>query len=171
MIPLNYVFWLYVLLFGIIGAMRGWAKEMLVSFSAILALFIIVLAEKFLGKLEPDVQFWAQTLIIGLLAFFGYKSPSIKMLPAAQLSRKGLQSSLFGFVIGLINGYLIVGSIWFYLDKAAYEPLSVFIKPPPKDVKRMIDAMLKSMPPALLKGYGLYVMVAIAFVFLVVAFV
>ena len=33
MISIIYVFWMYVILFGVIGAMRGWAKEMLVAFS------------------------------------------------------------------------------------------------------------------------------------------
>ncbi len=31
-------FWLCVVLFAMVGWMRGWAKELLVSFSAILAL-------------------------------------------------------------------------------------------------------------------------------------
>ena len=38
MVTLNFLFWMFVILFGVIGAMRGWAKELLVTFSAILAL-------------------------------------------------------------------------------------------------------------------------------------
>ena len=38
MMSIVYVFWMYVILFAVIGAMRGWAKELLVSFSVILAL-------------------------------------------------------------------------------------------------------------------------------------
>ena len=38
MISLAVVFWMYVILFAIIGGMRGWAKEILVTFSVILAL-------------------------------------------------------------------------------------------------------------------------------------
>ena len=33
MMSLAIVFWMYVILFAIIGGMRGWAKEILVSFS------------------------------------------------------------------------------------------------------------------------------------------
>ena len=32
MISIVYVFWMYVLLFAVIGLLRGWAKELLVGF-------------------------------------------------------------------------------------------------------------------------------------------
>ena len=37
MVSLTFMFWLFVLLFAIIGATRGWAKEILVTFAVILA--------------------------------------------------------------------------------------------------------------------------------------
>ena len=40
MMSIDIVFWMYVLLVGFIGGMRGWAQELLVTFSAILALAI-----------------------------------------------------------------------------------------------------------------------------------
>ena len=40
MMTLTAVFWMYVLLFGIIGGFRGWAKELLVLFSVLLAIAI-----------------------------------------------------------------------------------------------------------------------------------
>ena len=40
MMSIVVVFWMYVFLFAFIGGMRGWAKELLVTFSAILALAI-----------------------------------------------------------------------------------------------------------------------------------
>ena len=39
MISILSAFWMFVILFGLIGAMRGWAKELLVVFSVVLALF------------------------------------------------------------------------------------------------------------------------------------
>ncbi len=38
MMSIVYLFWMFVILFGIVGLMRGWAKELLVAFSVILAL-------------------------------------------------------------------------------------------------------------------------------------
>src|SRR3970282_1300340 len=40
MMTLTAVFWMYVILFGIIGGFRGWAKELLVLFSVLLAIAI-----------------------------------------------------------------------------------------------------------------------------------
>ena len=47
MVSLTFMFWLFVLLFAIIGATRGWAKEILVTFAVILSLFLITIIEKF----------------------------------------------------------------------------------------------------------------------------
>jgi hypothetical protein len=47
MVGLNVVFWILVILFALIGMTRGWAKELLVTFSVILALFIIAVLEQF----------------------------------------------------------------------------------------------------------------------------
>ena len=41
MVSLTVLFGLLVLLFAVIGAMRGWAKELLVTSAVVLALFII----------------------------------------------------------------------------------------------------------------------------------
>ena len=38
MMSIVYLFWMYVILFGVIGSMRGWAKELLVAFSVVTAL-------------------------------------------------------------------------------------------------------------------------------------
>ena len=40
MISLTVLFGLFVILFGVIGAMRGWAKELLVTSAVVLGLFL-----------------------------------------------------------------------------------------------------------------------------------
>ncbi len=47
MVSLIVVFWMYVVLFAIIGGMRGWAKELLVTFSVILALTFTTLLSSY----------------------------------------------------------------------------------------------------------------------------
>ena len=72
MITLNYLFYLFIVLFAIIGAMRGWAKELLVTFSVILSIFIILVLEKWVQPINVlfgaddgsgKMQFISQTLI------------------------------------------------------------------------------------------------------------
>ncbi len=49
MISLSVLFWVFVILFAVIGLTRGWAKELMVSFSVILGLFVTGCA----GKIRP----------------------------------------------------------------------------------------------------------------------
>mgnify|MGYP006290563567 CR=1 FL=1 len=60
MISLMFSFWLFLGLFGLIGAMRGWAKELLVIFSIILALFLIYVLEAFTPFMVPFEELYAQ---------------------------------------------------------------------------------------------------------------
>ena len=53
MISILSAFWMFVILFGLIGAMRGWAKELLVVFSVILALFLIYVLETYTQYMVP----------------------------------------------------------------------------------------------------------------------
>jgi hypothetical protein len=59
MVSLLFVFWMFIILFGVIGANRGWAKELLVVCSVILALAFIVLIERYI----PPVRNLAATAL------------------------------------------------------------------------------------------------------------
>ena len=53
MMSITVTFALFVTLFGFIGALRGWAKELLVIFSIILALFMVYVLEEFIDFVKP----------------------------------------------------------------------------------------------------------------------
>ena len=84
MISLHVFFWFMVILFGIIGSMRGWAKELLVFFSAVLGLFVITVLNRFGGFFTNIVtgsklsgEFWLAISILsapGILWLSGTKS-------------------------------------------------------------------------------------------------
>jgi uncharacterized membrane protein required for colicin V production len=176
MVSLSFVFWMYVVLFGIIGGMRGWAKEMLVSFSVILALTFTTLLSNYvpfirdvLQKDSKELYFWLRTIILVLLVFFGYQSPNIPRF-AAKMTREKLQDVILGVVIGALNGYLIAGTIWFYMSVAEY-PFGKIISAPTGDFLTAAEAMLKYMPPRLLGIPGIYFAVVVAFMFVIVVFI
>jgi hypothetical protein len=77
---------------------------------------------------------------------------------------------LLGLFLGAVNGYLVFGSLWFFLNDAGY-PFSFIIQP---DVNSEIgiaaQELLAFMPPELLGGPTIYFAVAIAFVFVLVVF-
>jgi len=176
MVSLSFVFWMYVILFAIIGGMRGWAKELLVTFSVILALTFTTLLEHYvpfvrdvLQKDSAALNFWLRTLILALLVFFGYQTPHLSRF-AAKMTREKFQDILLGAFLGAINGYLIAGTIWYYMADAGY-PFAKVITPPSGDIAKMAEAMLHYMPPKLLGIPGIYFAVVIAFIFVIVVFI
>ena len=176
MVSLVFVFWMYVVLFGIIGGMRGWAKELLVTFSVILALTFTTLLSNYVpfirDVLQKDSQplyFWVRSIILILLVFFGYQTPNIPRF-AAKMTREKLQDIILGVVIGALNGYLIAGTIWFYMADAGY-PFPDTIMAPTGNFAKVAEAMLHYMPPKLLGIPGIYFAVVIAFMFVIVVFI
>ena len=127
MVPLHTVFGALLVLFGLIGGLRGWAKELIVAFSVFLALFVQHVLLTFLPPLSalfcnlaPDSQFYTRTIIFILITVFGYASPTIVSKIGARVARERLQDILLGFFIGLLNGFLIVGSVVAFLDMSFY---------------------------------------------------
>ena len=179
MVSLIYIFWMYVILFAVIGAMRGWAKELLVSFSVILAIFILTVMERYLtnimNKLDPGTRFGFESIILVVLVFFGYQSPNIPRLAANnRFARDRLQDTLLGVFLGGINGYLVFGTFWYFLNAADYPMKPIILKP---EMTSDIQQMLKILPPQWLGGglggdsAAIYFAVALCFVFVLVVFV
>ncbi len=200
MISILSAFWMFVILFGLIGAMRGWAKELLVIFSIVLGLFLIYVLETFtafivpfediLGQVENlnplasfetlpvpiqdelKVQFWTRGAIIGILAFFGYQTPRLAAL-REKARREKIQDVLLGAVLGFGSGFFIIGTLWWYMAAAHY-PFGPEIMPPQPGTP-LGDAalsLLKYFPPVFASNqFGLFFAVVIAFMFVLVVFI
>jgi len=176
MVSLDAFFWMLVFIFGLVGLMRGWAKEVLVSFSVVLGLFIITLLQQFepsiIAALAMDngtTLFWFRVLLIGVLVFFAYQTPNISRLAATnRFVREKLQDSLLGLFLGAVNGFMIVGTMWFFLNAAQY-PFPSIISPPAPDSNAA--QLLALMPPEWLGIPVIYFAIALAFVFVLVVFV
>jgi hypothetical protein len=175
MMSVVYIFWMYVFLFAIVGAMRGWAKELMVIFSVITALAVNLLLEKYiplvrdLDKASSSV-FWIRTIILIALVFFGYQTVNISRF-ASKAARERLQDSMFGAVLGGFNGYLVAGTVLFYNHMANY-PYNNIISPATDSVIiQAIDTMMKYMPPRFLGEPGIYFAVIIVLIFIIVVYI
>lgn len=175
MMSIVYVFWMYVVLFAVIGAMRGWAKEILVSFSVILALTTNHVLQKYIPlvnalPIESTSLFWIRTIIVITLVYFGYQTVVSIARLASRAARERLQDTLFGIVMGALNGYLISGTILFYLNEAKY-PFPKIVSAPAGDILTSVQNMMNWMPPHLLGEPGIYFAVLVCFIFVIVVFI
>jgi uncharacterized membrane protein required for colicin V production len=131
MISLTTFFWIMLILFGLVGMMRGWTREVIVAAGVILALFTInqfgSAAFAFIGfdnsVITPpeDVrrqQFYILSAVLLAITLFAYQGPA---LAASRVGdrlriRDSFQDKLLGFLAGGLNGYLVVGSLWSFLE-------------------------------------------------------
>ncbi|MEE9216334.1 MAG: hypothetical protein V3U32_02765 [Anaerolineales bacterium] len=176
MISLTVLFGLFVILFGVIGAMRGWAKELLVTSAVVLGLFLNSILATYIQPYQTlmataalGTVFAAQAGVILLLAFFGYQTPKLQALQP-KLIRERFEEILLGGFMGLLNGFLIVGSIWFYLHQTGYATTDLVIAPE-GELAEQIDGLMAYMPPSLLPIPHVFFAVGVVFVFIIVVFV
>jgi uncharacterized membrane protein required for colicin V production len=175
MMSIVYVFWMYVILFAIVGAMRGWAKELLVSFSVILALTSNHVLRRYIPIVRDlpegsESLFWIRTLILLTLVYFGYQTVVSVARLASRATRERLQDTLFGFFMGAINGYLIAGTVLYYMNQAGY-PFPEIVSVPQGEVFTQVQTLMNWMPPQLLGEPGIYFAVLLAFIFVLVVFI
>ena len=172
MIYLYDLIWVFVILFGIIGVFRGAAKELLVTVGVLVALFFTFLLESSVDFIGKDLKAMnngeflmiMRLVMLAVLILAGYQTPYRDRLPFKQKISANLKvEKLLGFVIGALNGFLIFGTIWFYLSDANYPKPLDFIHPPTGsgiDPKRLQE-MLGILPPNWLKPPAIYFSIAI----------
>ena len=129
MISLFAIFWITVGFFALIGAMRGWSKEVVAMAGLTLSLFTIntfgSILIRLLGGIGGDApvadimiqmsrQFWILGGIHMLIAFFSYQS--VALIRARLAPRERIQERLLGLIFGAVNGYLVLGTLWSLLE-------------------------------------------------------
>jgi uncharacterized membrane protein required for colicin V production len=176
MMSLVYIFWMYVILFAVIGLLRGWAKELLVAFSVIVALTLNHVLRKYVPVVnqlpqESTSLFWVLSTVLVALVFFGYQTVALLPHLQSKATRERLQDSLFGLIVGGINGYLIAGTILFYLVQTQYQVFPNVVLPPSPETDAAVQSLMAYMPPHLFGEPGIYFAVILCFIFVIVVFI
>lgn len=174
MMSVVYIFWMYVMLFAIIGAMRGWAKELLVVFSVVTSLAVNLLLEKYIPLVrdlqDPKSLFWIRTIILISLVYFGYQTVALPRL-ASKAARERLQDALFGAVLGAFNGYLVAGTVLYFNHDAQYPYPDIISRAADPAIVEAINRMMNYMPPRFLGEPGIYFAVIIILIFIIVVYI
>jgi uncharacterized membrane protein required for colicin V production len=139
MISILWIFIYMIIFFGLIGSIRGWQLEVIATTGLIAAIaaltqfgsqFIppLVQATMFIWGTEPDPATAAdrgaimiQSFFLCSIAFFSYQvvsriTQNIGSGRFGDKLREGFQKRFIGFVLGLVNGYLLFGSLWGFLE-------------------------------------------------------
>ena len=122
MVQLYVIVWMMAALFAYVGFQRGWSKEVISMSGIILGLFAlnqfdVLIRETLFGQLDDVQTFYGQIIIFLTIVFFSYQTRAIiSRSDRDGDGRDSLQSSVLGAIVGFVNGYLIFGSIWYFLD-------------------------------------------------------
>lgn len=161
--PIELLFLTVTVLFGAIGIVRSYQRELGVTTILLIGLFVITFLNDRLGG-QIDSLFAAAgvaesqlaalraivyTIFLIIVVFIAYEGVSL-IFPG---SGKNWFVSL---LVGLINGYLFAGSIWYYLDAAGW-PLGKVTQP----FSPFYEFAVQLLPPAVF-GWQYFILVAVA---------
>ncbi|MFZ4827228.1 MAG: CvpA family protein [Phototrophicaceae bacterium] len=175
MIQLVGVMWVMAIFFAIIGFLRGWNKELVALSGIILGLFALFQFDPYIrGTLLVSVPrsqvFFIQTGLFITVVFFAYQTRG--PLKSDNSGRDTLQESVLGSLLGFLNGYLIWGTIWYFLDINQYPLTPWVIAPSPGSPS---DNALSILPLVILgggpTGNGDLLAIAVIILFLIVLIV
>jgi hypothetical protein len=191
MLSLYTLFWIMVVFFGLMGMLRGWTKEIIATSGLVLSLFAqLWFGQVLVGLVARDsaeaikTQFMVRSAAHILFAFFAYQGPTLVRQVArgrfGERARSNIQEAALGFIVGAINGYLIVGTIWSFLeynivDRVAIPYAITMPYPFPESIIARPTAgpaldLITKLPLPLLQGW-LPLLVVVLFLFVIIAMI
>lgn len=164
--PIEVVFLVVLAIFTVIGIVRGFPRELGVTTMLLIALFVLeFFFERYLVSVDQALAIatgqdvvtparaWLYVIVLLVVTFISYQGQT--------LAFPGTGGRLFFDAgVGFLNGYLLAGSIWYYLAQAGWPGLSVIPTYTPA-----YQAMLPLLPPAVFSWpyfIGLAVLLLIA---------
>jgi uncharacterized membrane protein required for colicin V production len=156
--PIETYFVTLILVFGVVGWVRGFNRELGVTIPVLFAMYILArfseqvfnLADRlypFRGTANENLIVF--NIVLFVMLFITLISYEGETLAFAGNPPPGILGTLLNIGAGLFNGYLIIGTIWYYLDELNYpiRQLGLF-EPPLSDVARAIVELLpQNIPP------------------------
>ncbi|RMF78545.1 MAG: hypothetical protein D6737_14425 [Chloroflexi bacterium] len=180
MIQLSAVLIAMSIFFGIIGFLRGWDKELISTAGIILGLFALFQFDTFIrnvllaGVTQTQI-FFVQTFIFITIVFFAYQTRALigdDVERGRNRGRDTLQESVLGGIVGILNGYLIWGTLWYFMDINQYPLAPQIIAPAPgSPSEAWIDLLPLTVLGGGVNGSGDFLAIAVIILFLFVLIV
>ena len=130
MIQLSSFMWLLAMFCAFIGFLRGWQREVVVTAGMLVVLFALLQFDPYLRglllfTLPRDQIFLIQAALFIAATLFLYQARDL----GRERARGDVEGGLLGALVGFINGYLIGGTLWYFMDINEY-PLPQLIVAP-----------------------------------------
>ena len=166
--PIELLFLVLIGLFGAIGVVRGYQRELGVTTMLLLTLFVI----EFLTASSFGTRITAALVGLGLtetqVTTIFDLSACVLLMIVMFISYQGLglvypgsgQNHFVSLLVGLVNGYLFAGSIWWYLQNAGWPFAKVTDTYTP-----VYEFLVKLLPPEIF-GWQFFILVAVAMLIL-----
>jgi hypothetical protein len=158
-------------LFALMGYLRGFNKEAIALSGIILALFILVQFETFFEQIGRTASlsqvFYIKSIFLVAMSFFAYQTPTERFIKGKS-ARDDWQNKMLGSLLGGINGYLIFGSLWYFMDQLQY-PLDPHITTPP--LESASANMVEMLPLVWMQEGNLLTVLVVALFAIIIIFV
>ncbi len=150
--PVELVFLTVFVIFGVIGVVRGYGKELGVTTMLFITLFVLeFLDERYQAQVtrllavftgpDQEAQVAAKALIycaaLLVVTFISYEGETLSF-PGGKPGK-----IIFDLGSGLLNGYLLAGSLWYYLQAANWPILR-----PTGEFTALYRTLVRFLPPA-----------------------
>ncbi|MFN8482858.1 MAG: hypothetical protein U0768_07405 [Anaerolineae bacterium] len=123
--PIWFYFVTLLILWGFIGLIRGFKKELgvtiiLLTFMLIVYLIQMRLVPRFIPTWPVDKPVQLLLIYQGLMLFGAFIAYQGYTLTFQGADPRGLFGWIYAAIVGLLNGYLLWGTIWYYTNMLGY---------------------------------------------------
>ena len=156
--PIEAYFITLMLVFGVVGWVRTFPRELGVTIPVLFGMYILIRFDQRLLDLINRVYEFQGTpreslIVFNIYLFFMLFITLIsyegETLAFSGKPPPGITGTLLNIGSGLFNGYLVIGTIWFYLDELDYpiRTLGLFEPPLSELGKTVVQLLPQNLPP------------------------
>lgn len=150
MIQFVSLLWILALFWAVFGFLRGWYREIVVTAAILVSTFLLVQADSLLRgvllvRFSRDQVFIVQLIIFIAIIYYA----ASQQYGARPRQRDGFQAGVIGAVVGALNGYLVGGTLWYFMDVNEYPFSTVISAPAPGSTSA---GFVSTLPAVILNG-------------------
>ena len=153
MISFVSLMWGTAILFALVGALQGWQRQLIGTTAMLLGFFAILQFDSLLRGslyllLTNGQIFLLQLCVFVAIVVIAYRN-EVAINPEGKIGR--LRNGLLGAAAGCVNGYILAGCVWYFLDINRY-PFPQLLSAP---AEGSVSYLGVGSMPAILLGGGL----------------